>query len=255
MGRELSLILPLEIEMDVTPEKELKEELKKEKKVTEKMEVEKTEDEKSKDETGKSRGTTQKSKGINLKDGDALSARLHTFDEDHTGAITIFDTITGKYIYIGLNITNIDYIALYRLGYSWLSIVPGAYLMHIRLSPLTSPHSFPFIYRSISDLILLPIYTRNLKHALSYKTPMLHQGKDNVTKMVEKYGHKAGSSNGLGYWDGLRAMRSLEQDSLRWWQFGLWTVHRIQWALTYTMLHEPKTNIVTIPTLISLSSD
>lgn len=127
--------------------------------------------------------------------------------------------------------------------------------MHLRLSPMTSPHSFPFIYRSISDLILLPIYTKRLKQALSYKTPLLSQDKEAVTKLVERHGHKSGSSKGLGYWDGLRAMRSLEKDSLRWWQFGLWTVHRVQWALTYTMLHEPKTNVVTTPTLISLSID
>lgn len=126
--------------------------------------------------------------------------------------------------------------------------------MHLRLSPMTSPHRFPFIYRSLFDLILLPIYTRNLNNALSYKTPMLHQGKEEVNKMVETYGHKTGSSRGLGYWDGLRAMRNLEQTSLRWWQLGLWTVHRVQWTLTYTMLHEPKSNVVTAPTLISLSS-
>lgn len=127
--------------------------------------------------------------------------------------------------------------------------------MHLRLSPLTSPYGFPFIYHSLSDLILLPIYTKNLNYALTYKTPMLHQGKENVSKMVEQYGHKSGSSRGLGYWDGLRAMRSLEQDSLRWWQLGLWAVHRVQWTLTYTMLHEPKSNLVTASTLISLSSD
>ncbi|CAO3608066.1 unnamed protein product [Mucor hiemalis] len=183
---------------------------------------------------------TEKSRGMNKggADENALAVRLHTFDQESTGVITIFDTIT----------------ALYRLGYSWFTILPGAIFMHLRLSPMTSPHRFPFIYRSLSDLILLPIYTRNLNNALSYKTPMLHQGKEEVNKMVETYGHKTGSSRGLGYWDGLRAMRNLEQTSLRWWQFGLWTVHRVQWTLTYTMLHEPKSNVVTAPTLISLSS-
>ncbi|KAI7896620.1 uncharacterized protein EV154DRAFT_491637 [Mucor mucedo] len=237
-----------ENEMDVTPAKILKEELKKEHKTTEKIETkqinaEKSEaqPEKAKDNVVRNRGMGQKSRGVtdDAKDEDALSVRLHTFDKSRTGVITIFDTIT----------------ALYRLGHSWLTIVPGAYLMHLRLSPLTSPHRFPFIYRSISDLILLPIYTRNLKGALAYKTPMLHQGKDKVNTMVEKYGHKSGSSKGLGYWDGLRAMRSLEQNSLRWWQIGLWAVHRVQWSLAYTMLHEPKSNIVTAPTLIALSSD
>lgn len=183
---------------------------------------------------------TEKSRGVNKggADENALAVRLHTFDQDSTGVITIFDTIT----------------ALYRLGYSWFTILPGAIFMHLRLSPMTSPHRFPFIYRSLSDLILLPIYTRNLNNALAYKTPMLHQKKEEVNKMVEHYGHKAGKSKGLGYWDGLRAMRSLEQNSLRWWQFGLWTIHRVQWTLTYTMLHEPKSNVVTAPTLIELSS-
>ncbi|CEP19630.1 hypothetical protein [Parasitella parasitica] len=165
---------------------------------------------------------------------DALAARLDVFDSSRTGRITIFHTMS----------------ALYRLGYSWLSIIPGALLMHLRLSPLTSPHRFPFIYRSPLDLILLPIYTNNLNAALSYKTPMLHQPKEEVKKMVQAYGHK----NGLGYWDGIKAMRSLEKESLGWWQFGLWAIHRIQWTLAYTMLHEPKTNVVTAPTLISLAS-
>lgn len=172
--------------------------------------------------------------GEHGQDEDALAARLGTFDSSQTGRITIFHTM----------------FALYRLGYSWLSIIPGALLMHIRLSPLTSPYGFPFIYRSPFDLILLPIYTDNLTSALSYKTPMLHQPKEEVTKMVKTYGHK----DGLGYWDGIRAMRSLEKDSLRWWQLGLWAVHRIQWTLTYTMLHEPQTNVVTVPTLVSLAS-
>jgi hypothetical protein len=183
--------------------------------------------------------TTEKSRDIAKKDGDALAVRLHTFDNNNTGVITIFDTI----------------LALYRLGYSWFTILPGAIFMHIRLSPLTSPHGFPFIYRRLSDIILLPIYTRNLNTALAYKTPMLHQGKEEVSKMVETYGRKNGSTKGLGYWDGLRAMRSLEQHSLRWWQLGLWAVHRVQWTLAYTMLHEPRTNVVTAPTLISLSKE
>ncbi|GAA5802266.1 hypothetical protein HPULCUR_007729 [Helicostylum pulchrum] len=221
-----------EKEIDMTPEKKLKEELKKEGKVTEKIEeVEKVE---KSEKTGET-----KSRGVNQSDEDALAFRLHTFDKSRTGIITIFDSI----------------LALYRLNYSWFSILPGAYLMHLRLSPMTSPYRFPFIYRSISDLILLPIYTKRLKHALSYKTPLLSQDKESVTKLVERHGHQSGSSKGLGYWDGLRAMRSLEKDSLRWWQFGLWTVHRIQWTLTYTMLHEPKTNVVTTPTLVSLSTD
>ncbi|KAL9558600.1 hypothetical protein MBANPS3_000809 [Mucor bainieri] len=199
-------------------------------------EVEPTKEQKEQEEEDKE--TYEKSReivtGEQGQDEDALAARLGTFDSSQTGRITIFHTM----------------FALYRLGYSWLSIIPGALLMHIRLSPLTSPYGFPFIYRSPFDLILLPIYTDNLTSALSYKTPMLHQPKEEVTKMVKTYGHK----DGLGYWDGIRAMRSLEKDSLRWWQLGLWAVHRIQWTLAYTMLHEPQTNVVTVPTLVSLAS-
>lgn len=203
---------------------------------TELKEVEPTKEQKEQEEEDKQ--TYEKSReivtGEHGQDEDALAARLGTFDSSQTGKITIFHTM----------------FALYRLGYSWLSIIPGALLMHIRLSPLTSPYGFPFIYRSPFDLILLPIYTNNLTSALSYKTPMLHQPKEEVTKMVKTYGHK----DGLGYWDGIRAMRSLEKDSLRWWQLGLWAVHRIQWTLAYTMLHEPQTNVVTVPTLVSLAS-
>lgn len=197
-------------------------------------EVEPTEEQKEQEKEIEQ--TYQKSKEIvtGEHEEDALTTRLDTFDSSQTGRITIFHTM----------------FALYRLGYSWLCIIPGALLMHLRLSPLTSPYRFPFIYRSPFDLILLPIYTNNLTSALSYKTPMLHQPKEAVSKMVKTYGHK----NGLGYWDGIKAMSSLEKDSLRWWQLSTWAIHRIQWTLAYTMLHEPKTNVVTASTLVSLAS-
>lgn len=139
-------------------------------------------------------------------------------------------------------------IALYRLGYPLLTILPAAYLMHIRLSPLSSPYSFPFIYRSLFDLISLPIYTKNLSYALTYKTPMLHQPKDQVIRMVKEYGS---NKDGLGYWDGIRAIGHNER--LRWWQLSRWAVHRIQWTLTYAMLYDPSNHLVTTPTLISLN--
>jgi hypothetical protein len=174
----------------------------------------------------------EKSRGI-VKE-DKKVTRYSVFDTNQTGKITIFQTMA----------------ALYRLGYSWIAIIPGALLMHLRLSPLTSPYRAPFIYRSLSDLILLPIYTENLSKALTYKTPMLRQKKEQMEKMVKTYGHK----EGLGYWDGLRAMHNFEKDSLKWWQLGLWAIHRIQWSLTYTMLHEPKTKVVTTSTLSYLAS-
>ncbi|KAG1442168.1 hypothetical protein G6F56_011181 [Rhizopus delemar] len=120
--------------------------------------------------------------------------------------------------------------------------------MHIRLSTLSSPYGFPFIYRSVFDLISLPIYTKNLGYALTYKTPMLNQPIEGVLKMVKEYGSQ---EKGLGYWDGMRAISHLER--LRWWQLSRWLIHRIQWTLTYTMLHDPSNHLVTTPTLISLN--
>jgi hypothetical protein len=123
--------------------------------------------------------------------------------------------------------------------------------MHLRLSPLSSPYGFPFYYRSLSDFILLPIYTKSLGVALTRKTPMLYQ--EEPTKLVTQYGHKEGNAQGLGYWDGLKAMRQTEIKTHHgWWQVGLWAVHRLQWTLTYTMLHDPKTGLVTAPALTSL---
>lgn len=76
---------------------------------------------------------------------------------------------------------------------------------------------------------------------------MLRQPKDKMVQAVREYG----SEKGLGYWDGIRAIRRTE--NLRWWQLGLWAVHRIQWTLTYTMLHDPSSHIVTTNTLIALN--
>ncbi|KAI8888834.1 hypothetical protein K501DRAFT_240030 [Backusella circina FSU 941] len=181
----------------------------------------------------------QKSREIqsnSQRNSDDLSQSLDRFDRKHRGKITIFDTMS----------------ALYNLGYSWFTIIPTTIIMHLRLSPLSSPHGFPFYYRSLSDLILLPIYTKNLGIALTRKTPMLYQ--EEPTKLVTQYGHKEGNTQGLGYWDGVKAMRQVENKTPRlgWWQLGLWAVHRLQWTLTYTMLQDPKTGLVTAPTLTSL---
>ena len=40
---------------------------------------------------------TEKSRAVEESD-DSLAVALHTFDKDKTGVITIFDTITGKFI-------------------------------------------------------------------------------------------------------------------------------------------------------------
>lgn len=76
----------------MTPEKELKEELKKEGKATENIEkIEKIEKKEKKEKTG-----ATKSRGVDQTDEDALAVRLHTFDNNRTGIITIFDSILGK---------------------------------------------------------------------------------------------------------------------------------------------------------------
>ncbi|OBZ90890.1 hypothetical protein A0J61_01074, partial [Choanephora cucurbitarum] len=146
-----------------------------------------THEQKEQEVKGEKRDQQKKSREIvsqqEREEEDALLARLHTFDRSRTGRITIFNTMA----------------ALYRLGYPWLTIIPGAILMHLRLSPMTSPYGFPFIYRSLFDLILLPIYTRNLPYALGYQTPMLHQDQSKVHEMVETYGQQ---KNGLGFWEG-----------------------------------------------------
>ncbi|KAI8968252.1 hypothetical protein BDF20DRAFT_991214 [Mycotypha africana] len=170
-------------------------------------------------------------------DENTFEEHLSVFDKRHTGKITIFNTI----------------FALYHLGYPLLTIIPGAIMMHITLSPRTSPHRFPFIYRSPFDLILLPIYTANLNRALTNYTPALsQQNHEQVENMVKEYGRK--SNEGLTFWEGLRAIRGYEKkNNMRWWQVCSWALHRIQWTLTYTMLHEPKKKIVTVPALLALS--
>ncbi|KAI9278112.1 hypothetical protein BY458DRAFT_503919 [Sporodiniella umbellata] len=163
--------------------------------------------------------------------GDAYEARLQVFDKTHSGRITIFDTL----------------FALYRLSYPMLTIFPAALLMHLQLSAQTSPYRFPFVYRSLYDIVALPIYTKNLSRALTKESPLVTQPEEKVVKMVARYGKE---EEGLGYWDGLRAMRALEKR--RWWQVGAWAVHRIQWTLTYAMMYDPSNQLVTTSTLISL---
>ncbi|KAI8371547.1 uncharacterized protein BYT42DRAFT_580660 [Radiomyces spectabilis] len=166
----------------------------------------------------------------------ALSERLAVFDRKSRGIITIFDTMC----------------ALRRLGYSWLTILPRTFILHLRLSALTSPFKFPFIYRSLGDFITLPIYTERLPQALTYRTPMFIQEKEQVKKMVTTYGRKKETTQGLGFWDGFRALRAHEKGTLAWWNWRLWAIHRLQWSIMFTMLHDPQRAMVTQSTLIDL---
>ncbi|KAL0093764.1 hypothetical protein F4703DRAFT_1730669 [Phycomyces blakesleeanus] len=168
----------------------------------------------------------------------AVETRIKFFDKRGRGKITMLDT----------------FCSLRGLGYSFIFAIPATVLMHLRLSPLTSPHGFPFFYRSLTDLLTLPIYTKRVAQALTYNTPMLAQDEGQVNNMIQAYGHKAQGSSllGLSFWDGFRAMRANEKKTLRWWQFKQWGIHRLQWVLAYTMLHDPETKLVTQPTLNSL---
>lgn len=111
-------------------------------------------------------------------------------------------------------------LALRGLGYSWLRAIPATFLLHLRLSPLTSPYQFPFFYRSISDLITLPIYVDRVPAALTYGSSLL--GGQRSHELVRKYGSEQTTSqgksmHGLGFWAGMRGISACE--NLRWWQF------------------------------------
>ncbi|KAI9019354.1 hypothetical protein CLU79DRAFT_720338 [Phycomyces nitens] len=247
---------------EITPEMKVMEKKKEEvfkEKVAEKIEekIEKSEKVEKKKAATKSRGmdgdkpatkssdTTRSTDSIDpeaREDVDdeikAVETRINFFDKRGRGKITMLDT----------------FFSLRGLGYSFICAIPATVIMHLRLSPLTSPHGFPFFYRSLTDLITLPIYTKRVAQALAYSTPMLAQDDAGVNNMIQSYGHKAQGSSllGLSFWDGFRAMRANEKKTLRWWQFRQWGIHRLQWILAYTMLHDPETKLVTQPTLNSL---
>ncbi|KAI8980991.1 hypothetical protein BDB01DRAFT_794922 [Pilobolus umbonatus] len=182
-------------------------------------------------------GVKERGVNVNVNKNQSIMDQLKIFDKEGKGRITIFDTI----------------IALYNLNYSWLTILPATFFIHLQLSPLTSPHRFPFIYHSLFDLMLLPIYTRNLGSALFLKTPLVTQKEDKVDELINMYGHKQGNVKGLGYWEGVKALGHLEKKTLKWWQLASWTIHRINWTLAYTMLHESKTDLVTTSALVNLN--
>ncbi|CAO3613163.1 unnamed protein product [Cunninghamella blakesleeana] len=137
-------------------------------------------------------------------------------------------------------------------GYSWLTAIPTAFLLHLRYSPLTSPYRFPFIYHSISDIISLPIYTKHLKRDFAKKhTHLLLQGStENLNVSISKYGTTQGNTVGLKLKDGFRLLK--EKEHLHWWQYGIWTSHRLQWVFLYMLLEDSKSHLVTSESLLSL---
>lgn len=211
-----------------------------------------------------------------IKGESALMRHIDYFDRKNRGKITLFDT----------------FVSLRGLGYNILITLPTTLLIHLRLSPLTSPYSLPFIYRSITDLITLPIYTKVLPKILAY-TPLLISGKPAKTleEVLSTFGRRVKVSQlglqkgidglsesaaesrqqdakmeeargpqdmisvqGLAFWDGLRAMHAVGKEKGLAWTATHWAVNKVQWIATYSMLHDPATGLVTRTILKELYS-
>jgi hypothetical protein len=233
------------------------------------------------------------------KGDSAVMRHIDYFDRKNRGKITLFDTFVCKYhhcfsilpvkVFVILNPLSI---ALRGLGYNILISLPTTFLIHLRLSPLTSPYSLPFIYRSITDLITLPIYTKILPKILAY-TPLLTNGKPakKLEEVLSTFGRRVKVSQlglqkgidglsesavesrqqdakveeargpqdlisvqGLGFLDGLRAMHAVGKEKGLTWTVTHWAVNKVQWIATYSMLHDPATGLVTRTILKELYS-
>ncbi|KAI9305225.1 hypothetical protein BJ944DRAFT_265563 [Cunninghamella echinulata] len=140
-------------------------------------------------------------------------------------------------------------------GYSWLTAIPTAFFLHLRYSPFTSPYRFPFIYRSLSDILLLPIYTQKLRDDLVKKNShLLLQGStQDLDASISKYGTKQGHVIGLKLNDGFRLLK--EKEHLHWWQYGSWASHRLQWMFLYMVLEDSNSHLVTSESLLSLKQN
>ncbi|ORY95990.1 hypothetical protein BCR42DRAFT_430617, partial [Absidia repens] len=78
--------------------------------------------------------------------------------------------------------------ALHDNGYSWLTSLATAVLLHLRYSPFTSPYRFPFIYRSITDIATLPIYTKPLQPTLSCLPILQQQSRQQLDQSISDHG-------------------------------------------------------------------
>ncbi|KAL1929943.1 hypothetical protein VTP01DRAFT_1097 [Rhizomucor pusillus] len=162
-----------------------------------------------------------------------IKRRLELFDRRNKGKFTIIDTL----------------LSLRKLGYWWFTAIPTAIIVHLRLSPLTSPYRFPFIYRSPIDLIRLPVYTDRVRPALACSAPLA--GRPEVT---ERFGTRSSDGfRGLGFWGGVRALKY--EEALQWWQFVPWSIHRLQWFVTYTVLQDPKSHLVSDSALVGIANE
>ncbi|KAI8088756.1 uncharacterized protein BX664DRAFT_331295 [Halteromyces radiatus] len=139
---------------------------------------------------------------------------------------------------------------LHSNGYSWLTSLFTAMLLHIRYSPFTSPYRFPFIYRSLTDLVTLPIYT---KYVRTTHIPLLQQSKQQLDESISEYGCTRNNIIGLRLYDGLRVIKHLEEhEKLQWWQVGIWATHRVHWMLSFMALQDATTQLVPSSTLLAL---
>ncbi|ORY92062.1 hypothetical protein BCR43DRAFT_79198 [Syncephalastrum racemosum] len=175
---------------------------------------------------------TNQKEAVESKTGEnAVALRLEFFDRSRSGKVTWIDTMCG----------------LHRLGHMWLTALPTAIIIHLRLSPATAPYSFPFIYRSLVDLVTLPVYTSRVPRALIAPAPALCDSQ--VGEMVRRYGHRdQRGMQGLSLREGFRAVKHVER--LRWWQARQWAINRLQWSITFTLFQDQ--GIVSEPTLLSL---
>lgn len=175
---------------------------------------------------------TKQKEAAEAKTGEnAVAMRLQLFDRSNSGKVTWLDTMYG----------------LHRLGHMWITALPTAFIIHLRLSPATSPYNFPFIYRSLLDIVTLPVYTSRVPRALVAPAPAL--GDSQIGEMVRRYGHKdRRGQQGLSLREGFRAVKHVER--LRWWQARQWAVNRIQWSITFVLFQDQ--GIVSEPTLLSL---
>ncbi|KAH8551142.1 hypothetical protein BGW37DRAFT_426648 [Umbelopsis sp. PMI_123] len=177
---------------------------------------------------------------IDVEEGKgAVMRHISYFDRKRRGKITLFDT----------------FVSLRGLGYNFFITLPTTFVIHLRLSPLSSPYPIPFIYRSIVDVFTLPIYTKTLPAILA-RTPLLTSGQptkklDDVLPLGVQ---DMITVEGLSFWDGLCAMHAVAKEKGLIWTTTRWAVNKVQWIAAYSMLHDPAIGVVTRTTLKDLYS-
>ncbi|KAI7882907.1 hypothetical protein K492DRAFT_235705 [Lichtheimia hyalospora FSU 10163] len=71
-----------------------------------------------------------------------------------------------------------------------------------------------------------------------------------LASWIQSHGRYRDTVRGLSLGDGFRAVRAMEtRTRMRWWHLKSWLVHRLQWLLTFTILHDPMLHMITLPSL------